>query len=31
MGMAAPIYYTAEMVRAMPDDGLFFVDVTVSR
>jgi Uma2 family endonuclease len=21
MGMAAPIYYTAEMVRAMPDDG----------
>jgi Uma2 family endonuclease len=21
MGMAAPIYYTADMVRAMPDDG----------
>lgn len=21
MGMAAPIYYTAEMVRALPDDG----------
>jgi Uma2 family endonuclease len=21
MGMAAPVYYTAEMVRAMPDDG----------
>mgnify|MGYP001620105436 CR=1 FL=1 len=21
MGMAAPLYYTAEMVRAMPDDG----------
>ena len=21
MGMAAPIYYTADMVRALPDDG----------
>ena len=21
MGMAAPIYYTADVVRAMPDDG----------
>ena len=21
MGMAAPVYYTADMVRAMPDDG----------
>src|SRR6266576_1429726 len=21
MGMAAPLYYTAEMVRALPDDG----------
>jgi hypothetical protein len=21
MGMAAPIYFTAEMVRALPDDG----------
>jgi hypothetical protein len=21
MGMAVPIYYTADMVRAMPDDG----------
>src|SRR6476646_3261698 len=21
MGMAAPLYYTADMVRAMPDDG----------
>ncbi len=21
MGMAAPTYYTADMVRAMPDDG----------
>jgi hypothetical protein len=21
MGMAAPTYYTAEMVRALPDDG----------
>ena len=21
MGMAAPVYFTAEMVRAMPDDG----------
>jgi Uma2 family endonuclease len=21
MGMAAPVYYTAEMVRALPDDG----------
>ena len=21
MGMAAPIYYTAEMVRALPDDA----------
>ena len=21
MGMAAPIYYSAEMVRALPDDG----------
>jgi hypothetical protein len=21
MGMAAPTYFTAEMVRAMPDDG----------
>ena len=21
MGMATPIYYTADMVRALPDDG----------
>ena len=21
MGMSAPVYYTADMVRAMPDDG----------
>ncbi len=21
MGMAAPLYYTAEMVRALPEDG----------
>ena len=21
MGMAAPVYYTADMVRALPDDG----------
>jgi hypothetical protein len=21
MGMVAPIYYTADMVRALPDDG----------
>ena len=21
MGMAAPAYYTADMVRALPDDG----------
>lgn len=21
MGLAAPIYYTADMVRALPDDG----------
>ncbi len=21
MGMAAPIYYTADMVRALPEDG----------
>jgi hypothetical protein len=21
MGMAAPVYYTAEMVRALPEDG----------
>ena len=21
MGMAVPVYYTADMVRAMPDDG----------
>lgn len=21
MGLAAPVYYTAEMVRALPDDG----------
>ncbi len=27
MGMAAPIYYTAEMVRALPDDGNRYVVV----
>jgi len=27
MGMAAPVYYTADMVRALPDDGNRYEEV----
>jgi hypothetical protein len=30
MGMAAPIYYTADMVRALPADGSKYEPCTAS-